>query len=151
MNTIDDVYNSYCRKRFPLLTEHDVADLESRIGVTFPEDYRRFVLEYNGGFFSEPDIAGPIKRDDALECMDGIRASHPIAELASERSLSLFDDNDPPQIIPIGSTVNGALIILTVVGAERGWIVYKWPSGGSCFLACDIREFFGLLREPGDD
>lgn len=42
----------------PRLTESQVADLESRIGLPLPDDYRRFLLENNGGSPTPDVISG---------------------------------------------------------------------------------------------
>jgi hypothetical protein len=61
----------------------------------------------------------------------------------------LFDDNDPPKILPIGGTPMGGLIILdTAPGEGRGDIWLKQAFGDFYYLADGIEEFFGLLREP---
>ena len=150
MTVIEAAYNAFSRKRFPLPTEKQLADVEQRIGVTFPDDYRRFILAYNGGYFVEPDIVPPTKECplDGLTVMYGIGASHTSAELASRRSLALFDDNDPPQVVPVGDTIMGNLIILVTHPEGRGSIILKKAFSDDCFLlARGIEEFFGLLRE----
>lgn len=151
---IEAAYRAYCRERFPLPTEKDVADLEQRIGVSLPDDFRQFVLEYNGGYFVEPDIVPPCKEwpVDALTSIFGIGASHPTAELASGESLAIFTDNDPPQVVPIGDTIMGNLILLVTHPEGRGSIVLKIAfSDQSFLLAGGIEEFFRLLREPSDE
>ncbi|WP_207551853.1 SMI1/KNR4 family protein [Rodentibacter trehalosifermentans] len=37
-------------KRFYKATEQDIRDLEKQIGFLLPQDYRAFLLRYNGGF-----------------------------------------------------------------------------------------------------
>src|SRR5262249_13482659 len=113
MNTIDHAYSQFCRKRFPLPSLASIANMEPEIGVVFPDDYRKFLLEYNGGWFTEPDIvAPPGAPEDALTFMHGIGASHPRAELARPHELAIWDDNDPPQIVPIGYTLMGYFVML---------------------------------------
>jgi hypothetical protein len=151
MNTIEFAYRRYSRKRFPLPTEAQVRALEERIQVDFPDDYREFVLKFNGGYFIEPDIApvGEGCPQDALTFLSGIGASHSEAELGEDGVLALFDDNDPPKILPIGDTAMGGLIILdTAPGEGRGTICLKQAFGDFYYLAEGIEEFFSLLREP---
>jgi hypothetical protein len=152
MNEIDAAYRKFCRTRFPLPTERQVADLEQRISVSFPEDYRDFVLEYNGGFFNEPLIIPPDEDCPlvALRHMNGIGASHPVAELGSEADLAIFDDNDPPEILPVGYTTMGYLVLLIIHPENRGWILLR-TFDQSFFLGKGIEEFFGLLEERGPD
>jgi hypothetical protein len=149
MTAIDDAYRRFSRERFPLPTEKQLAEVEQRIGIVFPDDYRRFILEFNGGYFHEPTIA-PVDEgcpQGILSFMSGIGASHEESELGLPFDLSLFDDNDPPKIVPIGGTPIGGLIILdTAPGEGRGEIYYKQPFGDFYFLADNIGEFFALLR-----
>jgi hypothetical protein len=150
MTAIDDAYRRFARVRFPLPTEDQLADVEQRIGVVFPDDYRRFILEFNGGYFDDPVIR-PVEEacpEVILACLSGIGASHEYAELGEPSTLSLFDDNDPPKIVPIGYTIMGGLILLdTAPGEGRGAIYYKQAFGDFYFLADSVEEFFALLRE----
>jgi len=152
MDTIETAYRKFCTERFPLPSEQQVAELERRIGVTLPDDYRRFVLAYNGGYFSEPHIVPPSEECplDRLTFMHGICASHPTAELASDADLVLFTENDPPQIVPIGYTIMGHLILLVTHPEDRGCILLR-TFDESFFLAEGIEAFFGLLREAPPD
>ncbi len=122
MTVIQSAYDRFCRSRFPLPSEAQLAGLEQRLGIIFPSDYRRFILERNGGYFNDPLIT-PVGEGCPLECLDslwGICASHPTAELGRHRDIALFDDNDPPKIVPIGNTAVGGLIILDTAPGEGG-------------------------------
>ena len=151
MMTIDAAYSRFCVERLPLPSESQLAGLESRIGVRFPEDYRQFRLEFNGGYFTEPEIT-PVGEEcpqDSLEFLFGIGASHPEAELGTPERIALFDDNDPPKIVPIGCTSMGGLIILdTAPGEGQGAIFLKKAFGDFYFLVDAIEAFVALLREP---
>jgi hypothetical protein len=151
MSTIDTAYAKFCVERFPLPTQAQVAAIEERIGVAFPDDYRAFLLNYNGGNFCEPDITPPVDECplDGLRSLFGIGASHPYIELASESHLAIFTDNHPAQVVPIGDTSMGNLILLLTHPDGRGSIVLKKAFSQEYFLlARGIDEFFGLLREP---
>jgi hypothetical protein len=151
MNTIEFAYRRFARERFPRPTEAQVRALEKQIKVEFPLDYRNFLLEFNGGYFIELEIAtvGEGCPQDALTFLSGITASHWEAELGDKRKMGLFDDNDPPKILPIGDTAMGGLIILdTAPGDGRGSIYLKQAFGDFYYLADGIEEFFSLLREP---
>jgi hypothetical protein len=151
MITIEYTYRRFCAERFSLPSEEQLQALEERVGVTFPDDYRRFVLDFNGGYFSEPEITpvGDGCPQESLALMCGIGASHDEAELGRPSDLYLFDDNDPPKIVPIGVTPMGSLIILdTAPGEGRGTIYFKQAFGEFYYLADGIEEFFELLREP---
>jgi hypothetical protein len=149
MNIIDDAYRSFCTERFPLPGEAKLAELEERIRVSIPDDYRNFILQFNGGYFTEPEIE-PVSEGcplDGLRSVFGIGAPDGLTELGNPADLALFDDNDPPEFIPIGSTAMGGLIILIVTGEESGCILLKQAFGDFSFLADGIEEFFSLLRD----
>ncbi len=155
MSRIENAYQQFCKKRFPLPSKKQVAKLERRIGIQLPSDYRQYLLEYNGGFFTEPRIAPPEEGCplDRLTFLSGIGASTPSAEFASEANLALFDDNEPPQLIPIGYTMMGNLLYLITSAENNGWIGMKKAFSDDCwFLAEGIADFFGLLQNPpGED
>ena len=102
MTTIQNAYDRFSTQRFALPSASRLDELWSvRIRVlTFPEDYRRFLSQYNGGYFNEPEIT-PVNQGCPLvmlTCLYGIGASHPYAELAQPSDLVLFEGNDPPKI-----------------------------------------------------
>jgi SMI1 / KNR4 family (SUKH-1) len=151
MTTIENAYDRFSLKRFPLPDAAQLAELEKRIGVKFPEDYRRFVLEFNGGYFKCPEIT-PVGEGcplETLEILFGIGASHEEAELGRPSRTALFDDNDPPKILPIGRTGMAGLIILdTAPGEGQGAIFLKKAFGDFYYLVDGIEAFLALLREP---
>jgi hypothetical protein len=151
MTSIKYAYDRFCKERFPVPSEVQLFSLQRRIGVIFPDDYRRFILEFNGGYFNDPVIT-PVGPGCPTECLDslfGIGASHPYSELGDPGDIGLFDDNDPPKIVPIGRTAVGGLIILdTAPGDEKGSVFLKQAWGDFYYLTESIDEFFSLLREP---
>ena len=147
VTSIELVYSKFCTTRFAMPTVEHVTRLEEQIGVSFPEDYRDFLLTFNGGCFSNPRIVAPGKDTPAeyLQYMYAIGAPARTLELGSKVSLAFFDDNDPPQVIPIGRTPTNSLILLITHPEENGSIVLKVAFGGFFFLSSGIEEFFGLL------
>jgi hypothetical protein len=116
MNNIETAYRAFCRERFSLPSEEKISALEVQLGIRLPSNFRRFLLEYNGGIFTEPHIIPPDKDCplDRLTFMNGIGAQLDAMEFASDADLALFDDNDSPQILPIGYTIMGNLLNLLV-------------------------------------
>jgi len=151
MSIIDDAYRRFLKERFPLPTAAQVAALEERIHVQFRDDYRRFLLDFNGGYFQCPEIS-PVGEQCPLETLQilfGLNPSHSEAELGRPGDAVLFDDNDPPKILPVGRTGMGGLIILdTAPGDGQGAIFLKQAYGDFYYLADGIEDFFALLREP---
>jgi len=151
MTTIASAYENFCENRFPLPREEQLDELERQIDASFPDDYRQFILQYNGGFFNEPRIAPPDNECplDRLTYLKGIGASHPCAELGTEADILLFDDNDPLEILPIGTTLMGNLLILVMRPDEKGSILLKVADSDDYHLLAEgIEEFFTLLQVP---
>jgi hypothetical protein len=149
--TVKWAYERFCTRRFPLPTEAEVADLERTIEMEFPADFREYLLEYNGGVFNEPDFRGPTEGapEDCLMVLFGMHATSPHAQLGTKSSLSIFTDNSPPQVIPIGYTLMGNLLILMTDEEYFGAVVLKRAYSAKYFLLGNgIEEFFELLRAP---
>jgi SMI1-KNR4 cell-wall len=123
MEIIDKIYIKHINTRFSLPDESSVDMIESRIGNVLPQSYRRFLLDYNGGFFDEPNIVSIGSRSpyDKLTCLYGIGATHICAEL--EKSIDILDDNYPAIVLPIGDTLMGSLIIMLLDEEYSGQIV----------------------------
>jgi hypothetical protein len=148
MDAIAQAYAAFCEEQFPLPSEEKVADLERRFGISFPPEYRRFLLEYNGGFFKTPLVQPPSEDcpNSYLDVMYGIGASHKSAEL-DEHQIALFDDNFPAQIVPIGYSATGHLYYILPHPDDNGLIGLKPPSESKFFFLADsIDEFFALLK-----
>lgn len=156
MKQIDWVYQQYGERRFPLPSEDDIARLEARLNLRFPPDYRQFLLDYNGGWFGDHELAVPEDVwNDQIHCLYGIRADHEAGELGQPSDISLFDDNDPPQIVIIGHTSTNQLIVLGVHPETYGQIFFKtyWSRASKTeqewfWWADSIEDVFDLISEP---
>lgn len=154
-DNIEYAYQRFCDERHPLPTAKQVAELERRIDVVLPDDYREYLLQYNGGWFRFPSF---MNDDDELFFSDGLRSMKGVglseeyesAELGKEADLYLLDDNIPPKAFIIGRTDNAYLIMLNVIpdGGEYGdygdIVVRTFTQ--SILIASDIDDFFGQLR-----
>jgi hypothetical protein len=150
MTNIENAYGRFSKQRFPLPTEPQVSALEELIGVVLPNEYRQFVLQYNGGYFKCPEIT-PVGEGcpvSNLHVMYGIGTGQERAELAKPLDLALFDDNTPPKIVPVGYTGTGGLIILDIAPGDGNGVIYLKKEFGDFFYLTDgIEAFFALLRE----
>jgi hypothetical protein len=160
MNSFDRVYAALSTERFPLPSEGQVARLEQALGVPLPSHFRQFLLQYNGGYFNEPCIVPPDKSspygllEDCVDFLSGIGGTHSeMAKVGSTHALGLFDDNDPPRILPIGYTIMGNLLLLVVEqgAADAGDVRVKLADKSqSYFLAHTMEGFFDLLHESSE-
>jgi hypothetical protein len=150
MSPIDHAYRRFATQRFPLPSEEQIAALERRLGVELPADYRKFISQFNGGIFDEPEIETDHQdcHGDALTFLHGINSGDEETELGASSFMALFEENHPPILIPIGYTALGGILVLVVEEEGRGAIALKKAFGGFYHLADGIEEFFGLLREP---
>ncbi len=130
-----------------------MAELERRLKIRLPQEYRSFLLEFNGGYFEDADIV-PVEEgcpQDGLDYLCGIASGdgQMLSELGNAIDVDLFDNNDPMVSLPIGGTGMGGLIVLSLWPEEAGTILYKKPLGDFYLLADGIEEFFELLTDPG--
>jgi len=146
---IDAVYSKYARHRNPLPSEAEVDALERRLNTRFPEDHRRFLLSYNGGHFEDAPFATqrhPQFRD-RLTFLNGIRAAHPSEEVGSEGDITLFEENDPLEILPIGYTIMGNLLFIVLHPEDFGNIGLKLcDSEDSLYLGDSVQEFLQAIE-----
>lgn len=93
-STIEYAYRRYCSKRFPKPTERQLAALEVRLRAKLPDDYREFLLEFNGGYFDEP-LVTPNEHDMPpvnVRRLYGVATFDAYAELASDSDLEFSND-----------------------------------------------------------
>lgn len=108
------------------VTEKDIAALEQRLGISLPDEYRQFILTWNGGQ-PEPN-AFPIQdnpRDthgllDRFFSIDVEDTDYDIVDNAE-----VFRDRVPADLLPIAFDPGGNLICVAVSGKNKGKI-YFW-------------------------
>lgn len=163
MNVIEEIHKLCCSDPFPLPTAEQVQALQNRWDISFPENYRAYLVRYNGGFFDGPIIRLPepitvqwrdglvTHHELALDTLYGLCATHRSAELGSESSVNTFDDNDPVQLLPIGYTASGCMLLMDFYPGLEGNILVKFPSEKAYKIAEDFDQFLSLLVIPRDD
>jgi len=147
--SIANAYNQFCETRFPQISEQEIENLESEIGVELPSDYRDYLLEFNGGYFNEPLITPPDEDwpKSWLNAMYGILAPHDFAEIGQLSDILTFEDNipgAPPVVLTIGNTSKNYLILLDTSPEDNGSI-YLRTFTETYQLAYGIEDFFELL------
>ena len=110
----------------PTLTEHDIEVAENAMGVRFPDDYRHFLLQNNGGkpdpnMFLIPDhpLSG---QSDLLDWFYCIAQDSPIDIISAYR---VFNGRVPSECLPIGCDPGDNQICLVTSGIKQGKI-YFW-------------------------
>jgi hypothetical protein len=145
--------------RGPVVTEDDVATFEQRIGHRLPEDYRRFLLEVNGGRLDTHTVFvdGIVNMLYSLNDPD---EDHNLLEQAVfDRSRSL---RPSPDLLSIGYDDGAAPIMIGLAGEHRGEVWFEntsdpRPVGSNPRvewfkrrdmkkLADSFEQFMGLLK-----
>ena len=103
------------KRRGPPVREAEVAAFEQRLGLTLPADYRRFLLEVNGGLLaSENRRFSHYIITDLLSLADDNDASN--LEARAARAHWVLPHSD---LLMIGNA-DGGMILLAVRGNHRG-------------------------------
>jgi len=125
-------------------TEVDVSHFEMSIAARLPDDYRDFLLRYNGGY---PQPNGFRDGNEVLSCFFGLWQKHADLnyELLAHRGVI------PAGMIPIASDPFGNSVLLEVARPHRGR-VWFWdheqsgePDKAVSLLAETFTEFVASL------
>jgi hypothetical protein len=113
----------------PMLTEDTLKAVEKKYSFQLPDDYRKFLLENNGGFPSPNCVrftdAGRMTASDVF-CYFAIGGKHAWASM--EWHLHTFARRLPKNTIPIARDSCGNLWLLAV-GNENAGSVFFWDHG----------------------
>jgi hypothetical protein len=141
------------------LSSQRIADIEKRLGVNLPSDYRAFMLEHNGGVphpadFTFADEIGPYTDGSVVEFYSIQEDEAERGLLTAYRMFCSGDPRMPRDVIPIASELVGNQICLCVTGQRAGY-VYFWDHENECegeptydnmhLLARSFTEFLARL------
>jgi SMI1 / KNR4 family (SUKH-1) len=108
------------RNRGRAVSESEIAALEARIGIALPEDYRRFLLEVNGG---RPTPENAEVSQLVITGLLSLGAEHESRDI--EKCAEWAKESLPhPDLMLIGYA-DGALILLAHDGPHRGEVWSK--------------------------
>jgi hypothetical protein len=152
----------------PTLSEADIEQAEANLGVRFPDDYRRFLLELNGGRPEREYSAFPFRTGggSVVHTFVGIKPALKSNDL-ERTTLDEWDTEDYPMprtLIVIGDDVYGDILCLGVAGEELNKVYFRdmdrlpenpptkpWAMMKGYFKVADsFAEFLSLLG-PVDD
>ena len=105
-------------QRGPALSEADVAAVEQRLGVSFPDDYRAFLLQINGGV---PRPGKWVKQIFSL----GSDVSPDASFETAYQNLKVVEKRVPHRLIPVADNGGGDVYCVSTSGADRA-AVYLW-------------------------
>lgn len=138
------------RRAGDALAPDEVSLLENEIGASLPEQYRVFLLRYNGGSPSPNivDIDGAPGTPTDVQVFFGLRRSVETSNLSWGKCT--FADRLPSTFLPIAIDSGGNLFCLTLSGPRRGNIMYaafETPSPEFYLAAADFDRFLENLRD----
>jgi cell wall assembly regulator SMI1 len=111
----------------PRVTEDDVNRIEQELGHVLPADYRRFVLEVNGGHAAVSHCVFTLRRG-AHQDESTLRGLFSLNALDDQDDLvtaQLYRDPKPPEgFLEIGYDGFGCPVVLPLVGQHRGEVWY---------------------------
>lgn len=143
---------------YPKISRQQIADFESRQGLSLPQSYKEFLLNVNGGEpvpneFEVPNWSG---ESSMVQAFYGIHAGE-YDNLAEK--IAMFQDRLPEGFLPIASDPGGNLLCLGTKGDDEGRIYFwdhedeldknglsKKDFSNMYRVANDINEFLDKLR-----
>jgi hypothetical protein len=144
---------------FPTIDERRVIDLEETLNMSFPQDYRNFLLSHNGGhpsFDVFPIRGHPISDSSMIQLFFGI-ANGEYDDLSAmfHRSRGRI----PANLVPIARDYGGNLICLALSSNNKGRVFF-WehegearegdqPTYGNIYLIAE--SFNALLNSLTED
>ncbi len=142
----------------PAAMADDVARLEADLGETLPQDFRNFLLTFNGGAPYPLIFDFPPDEDEPMRFLDRLNRAGRILEL---RSGTTFGAGPPPDVLMIGEDPGGLIVLMSLqprtLGSIYGWYGTSEPWGaanngpeGIVPLAPDFRSFLAGLYETDD-
>src|SRR5262245_15198184 len=108
----------------PQLKESDLKTFEKEIGSTFPDDYRNFLLTYNGGepkpyFFK---VQGWQYQQSLVNQLKGIIPNGKSVDLVEDNSI--MEGRLPKGFVSIGDDPGGNKLLISTAGSTRGKIYF---------------------------
>lgn len=140
------------KNRFGILSENELIDFEKENSIKLPEDYRLFLLEFNGGAPNPNRVKNP---DTIVSYLLGMHNQDYFASLY--KHIDMFKRRLPLSTFPIATDPFGNLFIMSVHPDVYGYI-YFWDHEGepeyqdgnyvdNCyFVAYSFNEFIDNLQ-----
>jgi hypothetical protein len=106
--------------KFGRLSEIELQDFEVANSILFPNEYKEFLLKYNGGH-PEPNIVPQVRTD-----LNWIYGMHQDPDWASFYfAVDIFHSRIPSWYVPIGSNSFGNQFIMSLYSENHG-VIALW-------------------------
>lgn len=139
---------------FGLPSLEEVSEFEEALGIELPSEYRRFLLEVNGGASVDPnaDIRCYFSLAPHIDCSQVDDSTYEIPIHCGRELYDFWTKEEPPldeetdeqrHVLPIGWDGSADFLVIVLTGDRRGQIMmFDHNSHGLCFLANSLAEFF---------
>ncbi len=104
------------------LSQSDVQNLEKKLGVTLPDDYRNFLLTYNGGSPRPEGIDIQGYGDSDVQVFFGIGRA--IESSCIGWNLETLGDRLPEGLVPVASDSGGNVFCISLRKQDYGFVLY---------------------------
>ncbi|MFA6241911.1 MAG: SMI1/KNR4 family protein [Candidatus Hydrogenedentales bacterium] len=135
------------RERGPSVSYADVEQLEASIGRTLPDDFKAFLMQYNGGR-PEPNEYPLVGLDNnpygMVHFFFGI--DDPVESCNLEWNFEVMNGRIPDNLFPIACDDGGDLLCLSLYGDDAGSVVF-WDYYAEHFPP----TYDNIYRIPGAD
>ena len=105
----------------PVLTDERLRSAERKLGLDFPESYRRFLLAHNGGRPEPETFSLP---DGSTDLVDWFLGIHNGEEDNLLRYADAYKGRVPDDLLPIAHDPGGNLICLGIAPPRFGQIFF---------------------------
>lgn len=119
---------------FAPCTEEQLTAFEGELGASLPEDYRAFLMEWNGVYFENEDAAFLLKNseDDQTDCfvtrLYGLMEAEARYDIRKMQAGYAFNERVPDNILAIGNNSSWCHLCISISGPDRG-AIYFWDPG----------------------
>ncbi len=110
--------------RFGPVTPQQINELEMHLDISLPDDYKKFLLEWNGGK-PTPDRFSIPGWSNKSSVVNRFLAVHAGKHSNLQKKIEVYEDRLPRELIPIAEDPFGNLICLGLGGNRLGRI-YFW-------------------------
>lgn len=144
------------REAQPPASLETIATVESALNIRLPEDYRRFLQHYNGGYLHENFLPPDGEASARYLYSAGPNDDEDIGDLESKAHEYSSEEprNDHvlrPGFLPIGEDDGSNILLLSMSGDDSGAVYFYFHDvpeelGAYIRVADSFEEFFERLR-----
>ncbi|NJO18679.1 MAG: SMI1/KNR4 family protein [Thioploca sp.] len=133
----------------PTISLDEILAVEDRLSVRFPDQYRDFLLRYNGGKVYYNSFDRYLENGDTVNYSIDYLESLQTLEQAMVNLIE-YEDFVNAMIIPVAQTLGSTLITIGIGDSNFGQVfVFDWDFGAT-FQAQSFQEFIRQIKYDPD-